>query len=66
MADQVLPGTNAFLFPPGDSSALAALIQQLEADPQRLAVLVNQGGSPRTITDYSDQLERFYAQVLRS
>lgn len=66
MADQVLPGTNALLFPPGDSSALAALIQQLEADPQRLAALVNQGGSPRTISDYSDQLEQLYAQLLRS
>ena len=66
MADQVQPGTNALLFPPGDSSALAALIQQLEADPQRLAALVNQGGSPRTISDYSDQLERLYAQLLRS
>lgn len=66
MADQVLPGTNALLFPPGDSSALAALIQQLEADPQRLAALVNQGGSPRTISDYSYQLEQLYAQLLRS
>jgi glycosyltransferase involved in cell wall biosynthesis len=65
MADQVLPGTNALLFPPGDSLALAALIQQLEADPQRLAALVNQGGSPRTISDYSDQLEQLYTHLLR-
>ena len=66
MADQVLPGTNALLFPPGDSGALAALIQELEADSQRLAALVNQGGSPRTISDYSDQLEQLYAHLLRS
>jgi len=66
MADQVQPGTNALLFPPGNSCALAGLIQQLEEDPQRLAALVNQGGSPRTITDYSDQLELLYAQLLRS
>ena len=65
MADQVQPGTNALLFPPGNSRALAALIQQLEANPQRLAALVNQGGSPRTISDYSDQLEQLYAQLLQ-
>lgn len=65
MADQVRSGTNALLFPPGNSRALATLIQQLEADPQRLAALVNQGGSPRTISDYSDQLEQLYAQLLR-
>jgi hypothetical protein len=41
------------------------LIQQLEQDPQRLAALVNQGGSPRTITDYSDHLEQIYAQLVR-
>jgi glycosyltransferase involved in cell wall biosynthesis len=65
MADQVQSGTNALLFPPGNSRALAALIQQLEANPQRLAALVNQGGSPRTISDYSDQLEQLYAQLLQ-
>jgi glycosyltransferase involved in cell wall biosynthesis len=56
MADQVQPG---------NSCALAGLIQQLEQDPQRLAALVNQGGSPRTITDYSDHLEQIYAQLVR-
>jgi glycosyltransferase involved in cell wall biosynthesis len=65
MADQVQSGINALLFPPGNSRALAALIEQLEANPQRLAALVNQGGSPRTISDYSDQLEQLYAQVLQ-
>lgn len=65
MADQVQSGINALLFPPGNSRALAALIQQLEANPQRLAALVNQGGSPRTISDYSEQLEQLYAQLLQ-
>ena len=65
MAEQVQPGTNALLLPPGNSCALAGLIQQLGEDPQRLAALVNQGGSPRTITDYSDHLEQIYAQLVR-
>jgi len=56
MADQVRPG---------NSCALAGLIQQLEQYPQRLAALVNQGGSPRTITDYSDHLEQIYPQLVR-
>lgn len=63
MADQVEPGTNSLLFPPGDKGALAAMVQQLEADPQRLAALVNRGGSPRTISHYADQLEMLYAQL---
>ena len=62
MADQVQPGVNALLFPPGDHRALAALIHQLEADPQRLGALVNRGGPPRTIADYTNQLEQLYAQ----
>ena len=66
MADQVEPGANALLFPPGDRQALAALLQQLEADPSRLAALVNQGGSARTIGAYADQLEQLYAQLQRS
>jgi glycosyltransferase involved in cell wall biosynthesis len=66
MADQVEPGANALLFPPGDRQALAALLQQLEADPSRLAALVNRGGSARTIGAYADQLEQLYAQLQRS
>jgi len=66
MADQVQPGVNALLFPPGDHRALAALIHQLEADPQRLGALVNRGGTPRTIAAYTDQLEQLYARLQRS
>lgn len=66
MADQVEPGANALLFPPGDGQALAALLQQLEAAPSRLAALVNRGGSARTISTYADQLEQLYAQLQRS
>ena len=63
MADQVQPGVNALLFPPGDHRALAVLIHDLEADPERLAALVNRGGRPRTIAVYTDQLEQLYAQL---
>lgn len=63
MADQVQPDSNALLFPPGNSAALAALLQGLMADPQRLAALMNRGGSPRTVADYGDQLEQLYAHL---
>lgn len=62
MADQVQPDSNALLFPAGNSAALAALLQGLMADPQRLTALMNRGGSPRTLADYGDQLEQLYAQ----
>ena len=66
MADQVQPGVNALKFPPGDSGALAALIHQLEVDPRQLAALANQGGTPRTIAAYTNQLEQLYARLQRS
>ena len=66
MADQVQPGVNALLFPPGDDRALAALIHQLEADPEQLAALANKGGTPRTMAAYTDQLEQLYARLQRS
>ena len=65
MADQVQPGSNALLFPPGDSQALAVLLRELALDPVRLAALVNRGGTPRTIADYGDQLEQLYARLQR-
>ena len=61
MADQVVPGVNALLFPPGDSRTLASHLCRFVSDPQYLATLVNRGGRPRTIGDYGDQLERIYA-----
>ena len=65
MADQVEAGRQALLFPPGDSDALAALLQSVQQQPERLARLVNQGGEPHSIAAYGDQLERIYARVQR-
>ena len=65
MADQAVPGVNALLFPPGDSRALASYLCRFVSDPQHLATLVNRGGSPRTVGDYGDQLERIYARLNR-
>ena len=65
MADQVEAGRQALLFPPGDSAALAALLQGLQGQPEQLARLVNQGGEPRSIAHYGDQLERIYARLQR-
>jgi glycosyltransferase involved in cell wall biosynthesis len=65
MADQVVSGVNALLFPPGDSRALAAHLSQFAADPGVLAAMVNRGGAARTIGDYGDQLEQIYARLER-
>lgn len=51
MADQVRPGQNALLFPPGDSGLLASHLQQLSQHPDQLAQLVHRGGQPRSIAD---------------
>ena len=63
MADQVQAGRNAELFAPGDSTALAELLLHFQRQPQRLAGLVNQGGEPRTIAAYGDQLEQLYDRL---
>jgi len=65
MADQVRPGRNALLFPPGDSGLLASYLQQLSQHPDQLAQLVNRGGKPRSIADYGDQVEQLYARLQR-
>ena len=65
MADQVEAGRQALLFPAGESGALAVLLQTCQEQPERLARLVNQGGEPRSIADYGDQLERIYARLQR-
>ena len=65
MADQVRPGQNALLFPPGDSGLLASHLQQLSQHPDQLAQLVNRGGQPRSIADYGDQVEQLYARLQR-
>ncbi|KZR84308.1 GDP-mannose-dependent alpha-mannosyltransferase [Synechococcus sp. MIT S9509] len=65
MADRVVSGVNAMLFPPGDSRRLAADLIQCVRDQGVLAAFVNRGGVPRTIADYGDQLEQIYARVIR-
>jgi glycosyltransferase involved in cell wall biosynthesis len=60
MADQLQPGRNSALFAPGDAQELAAWLGRFLADPSLLAKLCNQGGDPRTVSDYVDQLEREY------
>jgi glycosyltransferase involved in cell wall biosynthesis len=64
MADQVQLNVNAWSFSPGDSRALAALLQRASRRPAALADLINRGGQPRSIADYGDQLEHLYGQLL--
>ena len=60
MADQLQPGRNSALFAPGDERELAAWLGRFLADPTLLARLCNQGGDPRSVSDYVDQIEREY------
>jgi glycosyltransferase involved in cell wall biosynthesis len=64
MADQLLPGWNSALFPPGDIQQLAGWLERFLTDPQTLAQLCGHGGSTRTVADYVDQLEREYGLSL--
>jgi glycosyltransferase involved in cell wall biosynthesis len=64
MADQVVTGENAWLFPAGDAAALAAQLSRATQHPEALAALVNRGGDTRSIANYGDQLEQLYGQLL--
>ena len=63
MADQIQPGVDGHLFPPGDSIALAARLEDFCMNPQHLAVLVNRARRVRRIQDYVDDLEVYYRGV---
>ena len=60
MADQLKPGVNSQLFAPGSAPELSAWLKRFLLDPRALAALCGNGGIPRTISDYVDQLEEEY------
>lgn len=64
MAEQLRPGWNSALFTPGDDRELAAWLKQFMAEPQTLAKLCGQGGDPRTVRNYVDQIEMEYSLIL--
>ena len=66
MADQLHPGRDSALFPPGDDRELASWLRRFLREPEALAQLCGNGGQPRTVSDYVDQLEVEYAFSLRN
>lgn len=66
MADQLHPGRDSALFPPGDDRELASWLRRFLKEPKALAQLCCNGGKPRTVSDYVDQLEVEYAFSLRN
>src|SRR5690606_32802990 len=56
MAELIRPGVNGFVFPAGDSAALATLIEEWLREPERLAAL-----RPAPPPSIADDFERFAA-----
>ena len=63
MADQIQPGLDGLLFPPGDSVALAEQLEEFCRNPASLAGLIHRARRTRTIQDYVDDLEVHYRGV---
>jgi glycosyltransferase involved in cell wall biosynthesis len=63
MADHIQPGHNGHLFAPGRSDLLAQLLHRFLEDPTTLQTICGQGGAPRTVSDYVDQLEMEYQSL---
>jgi glycosyltransferase involved in cell wall biosynthesis len=63
MADHIQPGINGHLFTPGRSDLLAQLLHRFLEDPTKLQKICDQGGTPRTVSDYVDQLEMEYQSL---
>jgi glycosyltransferase involved in cell wall biosynthesis len=64
MADHIHSGINGELFEPGNSAALAELLERLVADPHALQTLTSCQLQPRTISDYVNQIETCYHGLL--
>jgi glycosyltransferase involved in cell wall biosynthesis len=64
LADRVDDGVTGFLFPPGDSLALAELLQQLVDDPARLAGMQQQIGPVVSAAENVCRVEEVYSGLL--
>lgn len=64
MADHIHAGVNGELFAPGNSEALAQLLEYLMTEPRALAAMTMRQARPRTICDYVDQVESVYRELL--
>lgn len=64
MSSHIRPGINGELFEPGNSKALAALLDHLIAKPEQLTAMTGSLLKPTTIRDYVDQVESVYHELL--
>lgn len=66
LADAIRPGENGWLFPPGDASALAALLQQLDGDRERLRAAAAAAGQTEVVSvaDRAGRIEALLRDVV--
>jgi glycosyltransferase involved in cell wall biosynthesis len=64
LAEIVVEGQSGFLFPAGDARTLAALLESIAADPERLSALSSP--QPPSIDDNLTRLQTLYDELLAS
>jgi hypothetical protein len=64
MAELVEPGRGGLKFPPGDSSALASLLERFFAEPSLLAQLNSDFPPVSTLDQELDRTEVIYRRLL--
>lgn len=63
IAEVVRDGVDGLLFPPGDTRALATLVEALCGDRQRVARLADNVPEPKSIGGYVDDIEATYVRL---
>jgi glycosyltransferase involved in cell wall biosynthesis len=64
LAEKVQDGVSGRLFPAGDSVTLAAILQEISAEPALLARYRQQINPPPTIEEHTRQIEQLYRQLV--
>jgi glycosyltransferase involved in cell wall biosynthesis len=64
MSEVIRDNVDGLLFPPGDSEALAHIIERLCADRGLVKALQDNVPRPKSITEYTDELETLYQDIL--
>ena len=64
MSEVIREGLDGLLFPPGDSTALAAHLERLWHDRDLVAVLADNAPSPKSIAVYVDELTIAYEELV--
>ena len=64
MSEVVRENVDGLLFPPGDSSALASILQRLCKDRGLVGELEKNAPRPKSIGKYTDELESLYQDII--